>query len=187
MSPDVSTTDAQSLGFALLEEWPRQKALSEYDKIVVPPNPMKRVTFSTYSSARYFKCDSSYRANMSHSSADCKRLRAEVAREGLRIQRLVSSCPHTKTGNVIHHLVGLNVLSMDELVGIEHLVSKDASARLLHERRAHAATVLRAQQEMQQCRDTMFDELARIAASSSSRSIQKARLRAALASDMSSH
>jgi hypothetical protein len=187
MSPDASSTDAQSLGFELLEEWPRRKSLSEYGEIVVPPNPMKRVTFSAYSSARFYKCSSSYRANMSHSSADCKMFRAEVAREGLRIQRLVSSCPQTKTGNVIHHLVGLNVLSMDELVGIEHLVSKDAPARLLHERRSHASTVLRAQQEMQQTSDIRCDELARIAASSSSRSIQRARLRAALASDTSSH
>ncbi|KAL3796541.1 hypothetical protein HJC23_009672 [Cyclotella cryptica] len=185
MTPDASSTDAQSQGLALLEEWPRRKSLSEYDDIDVTPNPMKRVTFSTYSSARFFKCSASYRANMSHSSADCKLFRAEVAREGLRIQRLMSSsCSSMKTGNVIHHLVGLNVLSMEELVGIEHLVSKGAPIRLVHERRSHAAIVLKAQSEMKQRNDITFDDLARVAVASSSRSVQKARLRAALASQL---
>jgi hypothetical protein len=107
--------------------------------------------------------------------------RAVVAQEGLRIQHLVSSCPPTKSGNVIRHLVELNVLSMYELIGIEHLVGKNAPARLLHERRAHSTIVLKAQKEMHRRKDMCFDEVAMVAVASSSRNSQKARLRAALA------
>ena len=118
---------------------------------------------------------------MSYSSADCKSFRFSVAREGLRIQRLVSSCPPGKTGNVIHHLVEHNALSMDELLGIEHLVNKDAPSRLLYERRVHAARVLKAQKEMQERNNPNLEDLASVSVMSSSRSILKARLRATFA------
>ncbi|KAL3798853.1 hypothetical protein HJC23_004641 [Cyclotella cryptica] len=179
MSP--ASPVAQAQGLALLEEWPRHNSLTEHNEITAPSNPKKQVTFSAYSSARFYKCDSTYRSNMSYTSADCKMFRAAVAQEGLRIQRLVSSCPPTKTGNVIHHLVELNALAMEELIGIEHLVSKDAPIRLLHERRAHSSIVLKAQKETQRREDLCVDVVARVAVASSSRNIRKARLRAALA------
>ena len=118
---------------------------------------------------------------MSYTSADCKMLRAAVAKERFRIQHLISSCQPTKSGNVIRDLVELNVLSMDELIGMEHLVGKNAPARLLHERRAHSTIVLKAQKEMHRRKDICFDEVAMVAVASSSRNVQKARLRAALA------
>ncbi|KAL7475746.1 hypothetical protein ACHAW6_001653 [Cyclotella cf. meneghiniana] len=180
MSPN--TTNAQTQGLALIEEWPIRESPSESPDAVLPSKIEKRVSFSTYSRARFYKCSSSYRANMSYTSADCKMFRVRVAREGLRIQRLVSSCPSTKPGSVIHDLVEQNVLSREELIGIEHLVTKDAPARLLYERRAHTATVLKAQKEMHERNDIdKVDELARVAIANSSRSIQKARLRSALA------
>ena len=118
---------------------------------------------------------------MSHTSADCKRFRDAVARESLRIQHLVSSCPPTKTGNVIHHLAERKLITMDELIGIEHLVTKDAPLRLMRERRAHSSMVLKAQKEMRRRNDLCPDDVAMVAVASSSRNVQKARLRAVLA------
>jgi hypothetical protein len=70
---------------------------------------------------------------------------------------------------------------MDELLGIEHLVNKDAPSRLLYERRMHAARVLKAQKEMQERSNPSLADLASVAVMSSSKSIRKARLRASFA------
>ena len=119
---------------------------------------------------------------MSYTSADQRSFRAEAAQDGLRIQDLVSSCPsNAKTAHAIQHLMKNGVLSREELLGIEHYITKDGPVRLMYERRAHAAVVLKAQKQLLQKSEDIVDKLARVSAASSSKSLQKAGLRAALA------
>jgi hypothetical protein len=70
---------------------------------------------------------------------------------------------------------------MDELLGIEHLVNKNAPSRLQYECRVHVARVLKAHKEMCERNDPSLEDLASVAVMSSSRSTQKARLRATFA------
>ncbi|KAL3799975.1 hypothetical protein HJC23_007448 [Cyclotella cryptica] len=117
---------------------------------------------------------------MSYTSADRSVFQGDAAREGWHIKHLISS-QSMQTGRAIQHLITLGLLSREELLGIESLISNDAAAQLLKERRAHTALVLRAQKEMQEKNEENADKLAQFAICSSSKSIQKARLRAALA------
>jgi hypothetical protein len=146
------------------------------------PSNTKQVTFSPYSTMRLYKCPAADRSKKSYTSADRRSFRAEAAQDGLRIQDLVSSCPdNTKTAHAIKHLMKNGVLSREELLGIEHYITKEGPVRLMYERRAHAAVVLKAQKQLLQKSEDIVDKLARVSAESSSKSLQKARLRAALA------
>ena len=168
MSPN-SNTNAQS------QEWLDAKELNL-------PSNMKQVTFAANSTMHLYKCAAAYESKKSYTSADRRSFRAEAAQDGLRIQDLVSSCPgNTKTPHAIQHLMKNGVLSREELVGIEHYITKDGPVRLMYERRAHAAVVLKAQKQLLQKSEDIVDKLARVSAASSTRSFQKARSRAALA------
>ena len=180
MSPNNSSTNSQSQGLALLEEWPRRESLTPDSKELKLLSDTKQVTFSPHSTMRLYKCASADRSKKSYTSADRRSFRAEAAQDGLRIQDLVSSCPgNTKTPHAIQHLMKNGVLSREELVGIEHYIAKDGPVRLMYERRAHAAVVLKAQKQLLGSED-IGDKLARVSAASSSKSLQKAGLRAAL-------
>lgn len=153
----------------LLQDWPAQgrKGL--------------RVAFSKYSRFYSFNCSSSYRSNMSYSSAEIKTFRVEALQEGLRIKNLVSSFP-SNVGAVIDHLVKNDVLAEDELLGIEHLIGEEATERLMLKRHAHVALVLGAQKLLPKINImTSAEVIAQIAAESSHRNVKKAHLRALLA------
>eukprot|EP00804_Cyclotella_cryptica_P025250 CCRYP_010351-RA/>CCRYP_010351-RA protein AED:0.16 eAED:0.16 QI:166/1/1/1/0/0/2/25/165 len=160
---------SQSESLTLLEEWPSSKQ-------------QKRVTFSQYSTKRIYKCSQLYRSHMSYTCRDQKVFRDETRREGQRIQQFVS-LHSVKTGTIIHHLIKLNLLSTEELLGIEHLISKDAAVKVLKQRHAHVELVLRVQKELRERNEENVDKLAQCAMHSSSKSVHIARLRAALAAE----
>ncbi|KAL3781930.1 hypothetical protein HJC23_011435 [Cyclotella cryptica] len=180
MSSCLSLQSQKSPGNDLLEDWPARDT-SEVNNA----KPRKHVTFSDYSSLRSYENDPKYRATKSYSSADRKRFQVDAAREGIRIQRLISSL-HVQPGAAIHELIGLNLLCREELLGIEHLVSEKAALRTAHERRSHSAIVLKAQDDLRDKNSDALDSnilLAKVAISRSSRNVEKAKLRAALAAD----
>ena len=119
---------------------------------------------------------------MSYTSADQKAFRDEAAREGRRIQQLIS-WHSVQTGRAIHHLIKFDLLSREELLGIENLISKDAAVKEFKQRQAHVALVLRVQKEMREMNEESVDKLAKFVMHSSSNSVQIARLRAALAAE----
>ena len=119
---------------------------------------------------------------MFYSSADRKAFRDEAVREGRRIQQLISL--HSgQTGRAIYHLMKFDLLSKEDLLGIENLITKDAAGKALKERRDHVALVLRVQKEMREMNDESVDKLAKFLMHSSSNSVHAARLRAALAGE----
>lgn len=161
-------TEFKSQGLDLLEEWPCT-------------NIQKRVTFSEYSTKRVYKCSQTYRSNMSYSSAEIKIFQNDATQEGLRIHQLISLYPLKK--GVIYHLIELNHLSGEELLGIEHLIGKDAAACKWYNIRNHVKTVLMVQKGMHERNEESLDELAQIATERSGKSVRQAQLRALLALD----
>jgi hypothetical protein len=79
----------------------------------------------------------------------------------------------------------LGLIKHEELVGIEHLVSEKIGATIVYERRTHVATVLRAQELMEEKHGNSVDNvlLAKVARRSSARSTERARVRAAWSID----
>lgn len=180
MSSCLSLQSQKSSGNDLLVDWPERDSSA-----LNSATPRKQVTFSDYSSLRSYEIDPKYRAIKSYSSADRKRFQVDAAREGIRIQRLISSL-HVQPGAAIHELIERNLLCREELLGIEHLVSEKAALRTAHERRSHTALVLKAQEELRVKNAIALDNnltLAKVAIARSTRNGEKARLRAALAAD----
>ncbi|KAL3791758.1 hypothetical protein HJC23_007525 [Cyclotella cryptica] len=139
----------------------------------------KVVTFSEYSELRLYNNDKFDQEKKSYTSADIKFFRAKTALEASRIRRLISKYP-LKTGRAVDHAIDLGLIQHEELIGIEHLVSKKAAANLVCERRTHIASVLRAQEIMREeyCNGMDVVLLAKVSILSSSRSAERARIRA---------
>lgn len=141
----------------------------------------KRVNFSHYSTCRVYQSDPYYEGRKSYSSADQKVFRKEAAYDAYRIKHLVTSSS-LPTGLAFRKLMKQGLLSRQELLGIEHLVSIN-SQKELRERRDYTELVLSAQKHMRlKTEDTVDVEmLAALAVAKSAGMIEKARLRAALA------
>ncbi|KAL3788895.1 hypothetical protein HJC23_002649 [Cyclotella cryptica] len=170
---------SESYGSDLLVDWPQRNGS---DANITKPRT--RITFSEYSHVRSYYNDPTYRKNKSYSSSDLKRFQVEAAREGIRIHQLVTSLD-VQSGAAIHKLIGLELLSREELIGIEHLVSGKVAVKVVYERRAHSVLVLNAQEQLRaeknvRALDTV-QLLAKVAMKRSSKNVEKARLRGALA------
>ncbi|KAL7483825.1 hypothetical protein ACHAW6_009468 [Cyclotella cf. meneghiniana] len=163
-------------GHSLLEDWPCNYSASHY--------PRKEVTFSEYSELLIYNNGKSYESTKSYSTTDRKNFGARAALDASRIRNLISQYP-LQTGRAIQHTMDLGLIKHEELVGIEHLVSEKIGATIVYERRAHVATVLRAQELMQEKHRRSVDNvlLAKVARGSSSRSTERARVRAAWSID----
>lgn len=153
----------------LLEEWPSQYKVKS------------QVVFSEYSTCYRYKCDSTYRSSMSYSTAKIKKFHAQALSEALCVNCLIACFPSKNAGDAINLLVTNQILKEDELLGIEHLIGEETGDRLKLKRREHVNLVLSIQMRMREKNEEDVDKLARIASSSSKRSVQKSRLRAFLA------
>jgi hypothetical protein len=118
---------------------------------------------------------------MSYSTSEIKKFHSRAQREGLRINRLLACCPPNQAGTAIKLLVTNQILTEDELLGIETLIGEGAVERTKLKRCEHADLVLSTQMRMREKNEEDVGKLARIASSNSKRSFQKARLRALLA------
>ncbi|KAL7487519.1 hypothetical protein ACHAW6_013118 [Cyclotella cf. meneghiniana] len=141
----------------------------------------KKVSFSKYSACRVYKTDPYYEDNKSYTSADQKMFQKDAAYDASRIKHLVTSCS-VPTGLALRQLMKQGLLSRQEILGIEHLVSINAK-NVLRVRRAYIDLVLGAQKRMRLKNEKTVDDemLAAVAVAKSAGMIEKARLRAALA------
>jgi hypothetical protein len=117
---------------------------------------------------------------MSYSAADRNRFQAEAVQEASRIHMLTSSLP-VPTGVAIYNLIENNLLSKEELIGIEHLIGQGTALPVYCERHSHTNAVLRMQKEMQKKNVTNAEVLAQFARTRSSKSSKRASMRALLA------
>lgn len=169
-----------SRGLALIEEWPEEDTSA-----IIPHTALtqiKRVRFAEYSKRRIYITSPDYEYGKSYSSADQKIFRKEATREGTRIRNLVSSCA-LRTGSAVHLLLSKGLLSREELLGLESLLTANPTQES-DDRRAYTDLVLATQKKMRERNENTVDDemLAKVAAAGSSRRIEKARLRAKLAS-----
>lgn len=177
---------------ALLEDWPRRTSDSDintqdwtslYKQLEHP-----RVTFSETSSMHVYHADPHYVRNKAYSRAERKSFSTEAMREAIRIKRLVLATPGDSTRDSFKYLLKNDIICLEEIVGIEHLVLGKSASKLLRERQDHAKAIL-----MEQCRqrvvkddaskvqDDTTKKLGEFSASRSCKSVKRARIRAAMA------
>eukprot|EP00571_Detonula_confervacea_P015655 CAMPEP_0172310090 /NCGR_PEP_ID=MMETSP1058-20130122/11290_1 /TAXON_ID=83371 /ORGANISM="Detonula confervacea, Strain CCMP 353" /LENGTH=241 /DNA_ID=CAMNT_0013022853 /DNA_START=62 /DNA_END=787 /DNA_ORIENTATION=+ len=167
----------------LLEDWPRRMSCcsvnaQDWQSLCKKLHP--RVTFSESSSMHIYHPDPLYARNKSYTKEDRKSFGTEAMLEAIRIKRLVLSTPGA-TKDSFKYLLKNNLLSLEEIVGIEHLVLRKSASKMLKERRDHARAVLMAQQKLKMQDHDTTKKLGEFSASKSIKSAKRARIRAAMA------
>lgn len=181
------SSNSSNQGNALLEEWPtsdRSETLLEDWPAVESPRPKekKSVRISEYSEVRIFN-NRSYISQKSYTKDDVDGFKAQISIEASGLQTLISRFSRP-TGAAIHSALGIGMLKIENLIGMEHLITPSARDQFVLERKTHSDLVLRAQKLLQEKRDCP-DEisavmLAKAAGISSSTSTKKAVLRASM-------
>lgn len=181
------SSNSSNQGNALLEEWPtsdRSETLLEDWPAVESPRPKekKSVRISEYSEVRIFN-NRSYISQKSYTKDDVDGFKAQISIEASGLQTLISRFSRP-TGAAIHSALGIGMLKIENLIGMEHLITPSAREQFVLERKTHSDLVLRAQKLLQEKRDCP-DEisavmLAKAASISSSTSTKKAVLRASM-------
>ncbi|KAL7519169.1 hypothetical protein ACHAWX_003960 [Stephanocyclus meneghinianus] len=174
-SVDNTDTHAQFQGRALLEEWPRRESSMDLDDISVCSSRLyKEVSFATYSSLHVFPTNEIERRK-SYTSSEIKEFRTHVSQDALRVKELIASCPYER-GHAVRHLICINALGPEELIGIDHLVCDDfAAQKIARERFVHMTMVVEKQRYLQ------AEELADFSTKRTAKSSKKALIRARLA------
>ena len=176
-SPDDQAA-CQAQGRDLLEDWPQRESSIRFRK------ERKQVTISEHSKLRLYNVHKAARQEW-YSSKDREVFQAEAICEAFRIRALMAAASEGgKTrGKATLYLLERNLLSPEEMLGIEDLITSVASARnSFNERRLHTAVVLKKQDELREHNDIdNANKLADMARSRSTKHVERARLRAALA------
>lgn len=183
----------------LLEDWPHQRRRMSYCdesesinnedwqslyKKLRSPN----VTFSERSSMHIYRPDPHYTKTKSYTKVERKAFGSDALREAIRIKRLVISAESGKasTKDSFKFLLKNNVIRLEEIVGIEHLVLGKSAAKLLKERRDHSRAILREQER--QClqhkklkHNDPMGKLGEFSVNRTLKSVKRARIRAAMA------
>jgi hypothetical protein len=140
----------------------------------------KEVSFATFSNLHVYEVDEAEKRK-SFSSSERKAFQVRACRDAARIGALIEDCPY-EGADAIRYLLDTGMLATEELVGIEHLISRKTGKKIMKERRYHSAFVLEAQNELRKARDTnLGQKLAATSMTRSLKSVEKARSRAALA------
>ena len=156
------------------------------DKIVSNKRRQPRsVRFSETSQLHtYQRPPTSVLQSLSYTKTDNDEFRRHALIEAMRIKGLISDAPHDSCSDSVRYLLRNNIIDRDDLIGIDHFVL-GAPSRVRKIRKRHAAAVLRKQQELRQGSQTLLDlpssTLGKFAESSSLKSSQNARVRAAMA------
>jgi hypothetical protein len=139
----------------------------------------KKVIFSLYSSLHVYQMDEEFERNKSYTSKERKSFQAQALRDAFRIQSLIESCPY-EGGHAIRYLMDKKLLRPEELLGIESMIM--GAKKIMKERCKHSVLVLKAQKELLKTNDADMDlKIAYLATARSTKTFEKARLRAALA------
>lgn len=197
----------------LLEDWPR-RASDEFTATAQDwqslsnclDNSKNLVSFSERSSMQVYLPDPLYIRNKSYTKEERQRFGTATLSEAIRIKKLLLSTPGSSMKSSFKYLLKNNLISYEEIVGIEHLVLGNSASKIVKVRKEHARAVLLEQHRMKTKK--MMDEddsnakmqvdeegmkydmkkmhiienkLGEVAASRSSKSVKRARIRAAMA------
>lgn len=190
-------------GNELLEDWPHLASSADaadwhslcrcLGDAALLVQSRKQVTFSERSSMHVYRLDPSYAATKSYGREERKSFGTAALREAIRIKRLVIGCTPTDgtstTKDAFKHLLKNNVIALEEIVGIEHMVLGKSASKLLRERQDHSRAILLEQRRMECSRrgsktlegNDTCETLGRFSALRSSKSVKRARIRAAMA------
>jgi len=182
-NPNITQVDG------LLEDWPQRTSgcsINTQDWQHLYKQLQPKVKFSERSSMHVYLPDPLYLRNNSYSKSDRKDFSTETLLEVIRIKRLIKTTPGTSTKDSFKSLLKNNIISLEEIVGIEHLVLGKSARKLAKERQDHSRAVLMEQTRQRQVETTMqHDDVTRklgeFSASRSIRSSKRARIRAAMA------
>eukprot|EP00579_Thalassiosira_antarctica_P031112 CAMPEP_0202029574 /NCGR_PEP_ID=MMETSP0905-20130828/64048_1 /ASSEMBLY_ACC=CAM_ASM_000554 /TAXON_ID=420261 /ORGANISM="Thalassiosira antarctica, Strain CCMP982" /LENGTH=429 /DNA_ID=CAMNT_0048593341 /DNA_START=550 /DNA_END=1840 /DNA_ORIENTATION=- len=172
----------------LLEDWPRRMSCCSADtegwKSLCKQLPPK-VTFSERSSMLVYSLDPLYVRNKSYTKTERKNFGSEALSEAIRIERLIMTTPGASTKDSFNCLLKNDIISLAEIVGIEHLVlGKSKAKKLLTERQDHSREVLMEQRRQRHVEKMQYDHIEKLGEFSASRSVKsakRARIRAAVA------
>jgi hypothetical protein len=142
--------------------------------------PEKRVSFAQHSEVKVYEVNRSHRK--SYTSEDERWFKAEAYIDAIRVRDAITSHPDVNVKNPIKRLIELNLLSAEELVGLEQKISDLSGRKRAVEMRAHTVFLLEVQDAMgKKNQEVDAKQLSAAASISSSKSTRKARARAALA------
>lgn len=129
-----------------------------------PRNRCRGVTFSAQSSMRVYHPDPHYMKTKAYTKKERQLLSKEAISDALRIKHLmlsfssshdVMSSSHSNTSSrsdvaksTFKYLIKHNIISLEEIVGIEHLVFSRSPLKIVKERKEHARVVLKEQYRM---------------------------------------
>ena len=120
----------------------------------------------------------------SYSQQEFKSFSINTMIEALRIKRLILSVP-CSTKESVQYLLSHNMICMEELLGIEHIVFGKTPNKLACERAEHSRAIIDAQKRLLddslKPNEQRAQELAELACSRTRRSVKRARVRAAMA------
>ena len=169
---------------SLLEDWPRRASSTDHDQAALSQS-QSRVSFSEFSSlCVYENVEDLYLKKKAYSQEDREVFSARAMMEAIRIKNLIFNSPPVSVKDSIKYLLKNNIISRDELIGIDHLIA-GRRTDALHVRRDHMAAVLQKQQEQRRHQpqleeDSLIIELGRFSEQSSLRSTHYAIARATL-------
>mmetsp|Transcript_14251 Transcript_14251/g.25049 ORF Transcript_14251/g.25049 Transcript_14251/m.25049 type:complete len:253 (-) Transcript_14251:138-896(-) len=171
----------------LLEDWPRRMSCcsaNTEDRQSPCKQLQAKVTFSERSSMHVYCPDPLYVRNKSYTKTDRKNFGSEALSEVIRIKRLILTTPGASAKDSFKCLLKNNIISLEELLGIEHLVFCKSASKLLKERKGYAREVLtehRRQRHVEKVQYDHTEKLGEFSASRSAKSVKRARIRAAMA------
>ena len=164
----------------LLEEWPRRASSLE----AAQPS----VNISETSSLYVYHDDDLYCKNKAYSSQDRHIFEAQAMIEANRIKNLIYTSPPASVKESVKYVLQNDIVTRDEIVGIERLILDSRRRFVSQVRRDHMMAVLWKQEELRQLQQHPQPEegsliaLSKFAEQSSLKSTHSAIVRATLAS-----
>ena len=150
----------------LLEDWPKREStasISSFDSAEAEDDVTSasidsmgqrhtlrdvHVEFAKTSQLYVYERESkSLLRSLSYTKKDYEEFGKEAMLEGLQIKNTIATAPHASNTESIKHLLQHDIVSKEDLVGLEHVVLGKPST-VLKMRKLHAASVLLKQQEL---------------------------------------
>ena len=173
----------------LLEEWPRRASSDEQDAVSNSSAAQPSVVHISESSMLYvYHDDDLYSKNKAYSRQDRQIFGAQAMIDANRIKNLIYTSPPASVIESVKYVLKNNIVTRDEIVGIEHLILGTRRTSVQMVRREHMMAVLRKQEELRRLQQHSQPEedsliaLSKFAEQSSLKSTHSAIVRATLTS-----
>jgi hypothetical protein len=167
---------------SLLEDWPRRASSTEADQDADSSKSQSGVHFSEFSTLRVYDDLDYLCLKKAYSKEDREIFGAQAMIEADRIKNLIINSPPASVKESVKYLLKNNIITREELVGIDHLILRRRT-RVSQVRRNHMTAVLRKQSEQllipPREEDSLID-LGKFAEQSSLKSTHAAMARATL-------